>query len=389
MKLSLHIIFLSLFTIYALNGQDPCLRSLPFFEDFESVSTIPQDECWSTDGTAYNGPESYAPWDIYFGTNRSVFAEYWQGQQGDKFILRTPSFDFSDEEGGTLAFDWQSNGASHSGGDYFKVKLSTDGGASYTTIWFNNGDNMQGGTCSSNTWPNGEWVSSGPISLPGVAGRDDVKILFEMDEDPIGWSSGRVFIDNIYVGGIVAFTDAQVSASNISNYYSNGELLSPIADVSNLGYDVIDVDVTLEISDGSSNVFRETITSVSIANGATEKVYFPDWTAVSGSYSYSVRVSDPGGDVNILNNELIGSFDVGALHVNEIGNTITGIYPNPSNGIFSVELTSDLKLAVFDTKGIVVKALNLKSGKTIIEIKNKGFYFLRFSNGMVEKIYVN
>ena len=183
---------------YAQNTQ---LETLPFFEDFESADTIPLNSDWSIDGTTFTGPQSYAPWDIYFGTNRSAFTEFWKGNPGDIYMLTTPTFDFTGQPGGVLTFDWQSWGSSHGSGDYFKVKLSTDGGATFSTVWFKNGDNMQGGTCSTNTWPNGDWESSGDILLPGVAGENDVVLMFEMYEDPAGHSSGRVFIDNISIEG--------------------------------------------------------------------------------------------------------------------------------------------------------------------------------------------
>ena len=366
----------------------PCVYELPYTEDFESADTIPQDECWSIEGTIFNGPETYAPWDIYFGTNKSAFAEYWQGMPGDLYMLTTPTFDFSNEEGGELTFEWQSYGASHSSGDYFKVKLSTDGGDTYNTVWYKNGDNMQGGTCSSNTWPDGDWESSGVIALPEVAGQDEVKILFEMYEDPNGSSSGRVFIDNVYVNGIIITVDAQVSATNIVTYYTEGDLVSPTVDATNLGNIEMTVDVTLVINDGNSNIIDETVSSVVVAAGATETVEFPDWTATLGNYTSSATVSDPGGDVNLDNNELTGVFDVGTVSVNEIENNVVRIYPNPSKGMFIVEITSDLRMDIVHFTGKTVNSVNLLQGSTTIEINKSGMYFLRFSNGIIEKVIV-
>jgi len=366
---------------------DPCVYTLPYFEDFETVDTVPSDACWSTAGTEFTGVAGYAAWDIYFGMNRSVFADFWQGAPDDIYMLTTPTFDFSNEGGGTLTFDWQSYGSSHYSGDYFKVKLSTDGGVNYSTVWFVNGDNMQGGTCSSNTWPDGDWETSGEIDLPGVAGVANVKILFEMYEDPAGYSSGRVFIDNISVTGAEVSVDAEVSATNIATSYLVDDVISPTVDVVNNGEAEMTVDVTLVLNDGSSNVVDETVSSVVVASGATETITFTDWNAVEGIYTYTASVSDPGGDVNLSNNELSGTFDVDPNGVHNIGNNLVNIYPNPSEGLFKIDGSSNLSFIVVDVTGQIIILGNL-AADTTVELNKPGIYIFRFSNGNAEKVIV-
>jgi hypothetical protein len=279
MRIKTYFSFLVLFAVQISYAQNTTTETLPFYEDFESADTIPHTADWSIDGTTFTGTSTYAAWDIYFGTNRSAFTEFWQGKPGDIFMLKTPTFDFTGQPGGVLTFDWQSWGSSHGSGDYFKVKLSTDGGATFSTVWFKNGDNMQGGTCSTNTWPNGDWESSGDILLPGVAGENDVVLMFEMYEDPAGYSSGRVFIDNI---------------------------------------------------------------------------------SIEGKSTY----------------------------IEEIENSNLYVYPNPTNGLIKIDISSDLQMDVLNATGKMLKSVNLVKGSSLVDIPQKGIYFLRFSNGMVKKVIV-
>ena len=60
-------------------------------------------------------------------------------------------------------------------------------------------------------------------------------------------------------------------------------------------------------------------------------------------------------------------------------NSSISIYPNPSNGTFSVNVENNLNLEVFDIAGKIIHTRTL-SGNTIIELNTAGVYFLRFSN---------
>ncbi len=60
-------------------------------------------------------------------------------------------------------------------------------------------------------------------------------------------------------------------------------------------------------------------------------------------------------------------------------NSSVSIYPNPSNGTFSVNVENNLNLEVFDIAGKIIHTRAL-SGNTIIELNTAGVYFLRFSN---------
>ncbi|PLX20138.1 MAG: hypothetical protein C0599_09670, partial [Salinivirgaceae bacterium] len=305
-----YIVMLIVFGLHTfVNAQ--CLETVPFTEDFESATAVPQNACWSEAGTTYTG--SATAFGLYVGSQKSMRVDY-GGGQGDLLMLTTTTFDFSGEVAGELTFDWQSYGSWHYAGDYFKVKLSIDGGATFpTTVWERSGaDNgLQGGTCSSGSWPNGDWETTAAISLPGVGGENDVVLLFEFLSDPSGWSSGDIFIDNItVVGATLNNVDAAASVSNFEPYYLVSDVVSPTVDVLNNGDSDVTVDVTLVINDGTLDVVNQTVTSSAIASDAIGTVTFSNWTAVAGNYIYTATVADPGSDTDLTNNEITGSFEV-------------------------------------------------------------------------------
>jgi hypothetical protein len=55
------------------------------------------------------------------------------------------------------------------------------------------------------------------------------------------------------------------------------------------------------------------------------------------------------------------------------------VYPNPSNGIFHIELNTDSKVSITNTLGQTIVNENLHSGKHELDIYNQanGIYFVK------------
>jgi len=55
------------------------------------------------------------------------------------------------------------------------------------------------------------------------------------------------------------------------------------------------------------------------------------------------------------------------------------VYPNPSNGIFNINVKDTYNLEITDITGRVINS-RILTGNTSIELNTAGIYFLRFSN---------
>ncbi len=94
----------------------------------------------------------------------------------------------------------------------------------------------------------------------------------------------------------------------------------------------------------------------------------------------ALKVVDGYGDIDAHVVEVI-------LDVNEI-DAITKIYPNPSNGLFTIQLDKKAEVKVMNILGSVVYNQNL-SGKSKIDLSNQasGIYFLNI-DGVSQKIII-
>jgi len=69
-------------------------------------------------------------------------------------------------------------------------------------------------------------------------------------------------------------------------------------------------------------------------------------------------------------------YGVGVAELNSKG---ISVFPNPSNGVFNINVDNNYNLEVFDITGRVINSRTL-TGNTSIELNTAGIYFLRFSN---------
>ena len=67
------------------------------------------------------------------------------------------------------------------------------------------------------------------------------------------------------------------------------------------------------------------------------------------------------------------------LSITDLSAKGISVYPNPSNGVFTLNVENNFNLEVFDITGKVIKTRTL-TGNTTLELNTAGVYFLRFSN---------
>ncbi len=84
------------------------------------------------------------------------------------------------------------------------------------------------------------------------------------------------------------------------------------------------------------------------------------------------------------------NFTVAASSINNILDGEISIYPNPSNGEFSINVNDNYNLDIIDIAGRVINSIVINSNSKI-NISESGIYFLRFSNNTgtyTEKVFV-
>lgn len=109
-----------------------------------------------------------------------------------------------------------------------------------------------------------------------------------------------------------------------------------------------------------------------------------DLVGIAGIYKTSAQVSPrfktdiivkagEGGDTGVYNQWMVADIN-------------TNLYPNPSNGEFTVEMDQDAQVEIFNAMGVRVQAMNLTAGKHAVRINQSGVYFVRFSNGKASSV---
>jgi hypothetical protein len=103
--------------------------------------------------------------------------------------------------------------------------------------------------------------------------------------------------------------------------------------------------------------------------------------AVAGTflatYSYTTPTS---GCTNTTSATIIVNSCVG-IKTNNAGNSLISLYPNPTNGIVTIELPVTTKVTVTNVLGKIIFTENLNAGVQTIDISNQsnGIYFVKFN----------
>ena len=102
--------------------------------------------------------------------------------------------------------------------------------------------------------------------------------------------------------------------------------------------------------------------------------------SANGTYNACLNLTTSCGIITYCEDIIV--FDSSTIDVLEIMNDLIKVYPNPSNGIFNVNLISksDISLNIFDLSGRLVSSNKLKNIKNIeVDISDKlsGTYILK------------
>ena len=112
--------------------------------------------------------------------------------------------------------------------------------------------------------------------------------------------------------------------------------------------------------------------------GETNQTYTP---INNGNYAVIVTVGACSDTSNCLN--------VNTVNIHEDGNHQIGIiYPNPTNGLFTIGITSNSQVTIINTLGEIVFNQVLYSGKQNIDLQNQadGVYFVKVVSEGKQKV---
>jgi thiol-disulfide isomerase/thioredoxin len=181
------------FTIFSNVGGTPASQS------FASAAFPP------TSWMLYNGGSS-ATWGFstagYNGAG-SAKMDFWNSPQGDIDILTLPPMDFSSYGSGTLTFDHSHKQYASGYNDNLKVKISTNCGTTWQTVFNKTGSQTAGpnnlttvfGYTGNLAWTPStaaHWLANS-IDLSSFLGNSSVFVMFEANS---GWGN-NLYIDNV------------------------------------------------------------------------------------------------------------------------------------------------------------------------------------------------
>lgn len=125
--------------------------------------------------------------------------------------------------------------------------------------------------------------------------------------------------------GTPAADDISVETVDVAGFYLPGTV-TPKATVKNRGTDPQTFDVEFKINDGTTDVYTHTQTVTAMPATTTSQLTFtPDWTAVLGTYTVTVTVTNAG-DENTANDVKTKTVIVGTLSDAYAGNTTALTY---------------------------------------------------------------
>ena len=202
-------------------------------------------------------------------------------------------------------------------------------------------------------------------------------------------------------GAVCAGNSFTMSPSGASTYtFSNGSAIA--TPTANASYSVTGTSSTgcvasnTAVSSVSVNA-NPTVTAVSnttlICSGSTATLTAAGaisytWnttattTAVAISPSVTTSYTVTGSGANGCKNTITITQSVSAcsgINANQLANTIISVYPNPSNGEFTISTDSDMNLSIINNLGQVVKEISINSSnnyKASISNLANGLYFV-------------
>ena len=222
----------------AVQFTTPCeaIAVLPYTEDFEDFTANNTPDCWdnsASSSSTLNGSSSYYIWGVYSYNNNKMIrmCNYWV-ESGTALINSQP---ISIPAEGTYLLTFKYSHLANCGA--FTVKISTDGGTSFTNL----GTYSATSTSYSYTNPGTFREIEEPISLSDYAGETIILQFFANSN----YGSGAIFIDDVTVreasseAEILTYSlPTQASEATITSGDDNGTIEVTVANSTDFDVDL-------------------------------------------------------------------------------------------------------------------------------------------------------
>lgn len=285
-----------------------------YTEDFEGVSTPALPASWSQTTAATTGWKTHSGsisstngWGIPAHTKYAVVDDWNNNENNSVSMLVTAPIDLTQFSSPFMSFDYYFVGASRSSSntqETFKIKISTNGGTSWTEI--KKTDNLALTTNST------QWLNA-TFNLNAYKSSTSVLIGFEYDDD--GDQLIGAAVDNIKIftppANDLSLTSVTPEGGTPQAFGLKGTKLTIGGTVKNEGASTV-TSFKVHIDDGTGSPIVSTVTGVNIAPFTSADFTAPTQYTLPSSMSYrnlDVKV-ELTGDVNTSNDN--GATRVGA-----------------------------------------------------------------------------
>jgi len=202
-----------------LGFSTPCVSfvSFPYLQEFNAWPPT----CWDLTGGTQNCIH-------YNGT--SAEASFWSWSSGEFAYMTSPVFDVSNMVSPELLFDWSHQYNSFYPNDGLEVLVSSDGGVTWTQIWYKTATDLESNDGATTSSP-GTFVSSGRIPLSPFGNSIKIRFNFMSGYGP------DCFIDNVEIKEAPQ-NDLGIVVANLPDATTGCEVDSSVvtATIFNFGY---------------------------------------------------------------------------------------------------------------------------------------------------------
>jgi hypothetical protein len=195
-------------------------------------------------------------------------------------------------------------------------------------------------------------------------------------------------------------TEVVLTASGANTYtWTNGvqngvgfvptetEIYTVSGTTNNCSSDEISIEVVVNALPQATVVFDEQTSTLSTGTFDSYQWYL-NGTAISGATNQTLVISENGSySVVVSSNSCENESNTVVVNSLSLDNFISNafsmqVYPNPSTGIFTIEVSSQTTISIVDALGKVISEYELNTGKNTIDLSNVqvGMYFIHTQN---------